>query len=146
MQGEAYKFRFGQKGMENFMADFVDTFKKGVEKTLDSAESVTKAAIKKTSESVNAMKINYSIKEANSNIDELYKALGMMLYKEYTEGSEFTGEYRENCEKITEYKAEISQLKAKLAEMKNQRICPECNGLVSVDSQFCSSCGNALED
>lgn len=128
------------------MADFVDTLKKGMEKTLDSAETVTKAAIKKTSESVSAMKINYSIKEVNSNIDELYKALGKMLYKEYTEGSEFTGEYRENCEKITEYNNEISLLQSKLAEAKNKKICPECKSLVTPESQFCSNCGNALED
>ncbi len=128
------------------MADFVDTLKKGAEKTIDVAETVTKAAIKKTTESVNAMKLNFSIKEANDNINKLYRELGEMLFEEFDQGSEFGGEYKEKCEKIVSLKDSIAELKVQLAELKNQKICPSCGAHSDKDSQFCSSCGNNMED
>lgn len=129
-----------------YMADFVDTLKKGVEKTIDGAENITKTAIKKTGETVNNLKINYSIKDLKSEIDKNYIELGKLLFKEYTEGAEFSGKYNEYCEQIEKQNEEIDELQAKLATLKNQKFCSECGCFASSDSQFCPNCGNSLDD
>ena len=40
------------------MSDFIETLKKNTEKVIDTTENLTKATIKKTSESVNTLKLN----------------------------------------------------------------------------------------
>ena len=44
------------------MSDFIEILKKNTEKVIDTTESLTKTTIKKTSESVNTLKLNYSVK------------------------------------------------------------------------------------
>lgn len=128
------------------MADFVENLKKSAEKAFDSAETVTKAAIKKTSESVNVLKLKYSVRDIESDIKDIYTELGKMLYGEFCDGAEFTGEYREKCEKISEHYEEINILKTKIAEMTNKQICPKCGKYNDSDSRFCSSCGLEFEN
>ena len=128
------------------MADFVENLRKGAEKALDSAETVTKAAIKKTSESVSTLKLKYSVKDIESDIDKIYSELGKMLYNEYCEGAEFEGEYKEKCDTITEHFKEIDILKTKIAEMSNKQLCPECGKYSESQAKFCSSCGHEFND
>lgn len=124
--------------------DFVENLKKGAEKALDSAETVTKAAIKKTSESVSTIKLKYAIKDIENNMDILYKDLGKMLYNEYKDGAEFEGEYGEKCEKIESYLSEIDVLRAKIAEISNKQICPHCGKSNEMGAKFCSECGEQM--
>ena len=126
------------------MSDFMDTLKDKAGKFFKSAESVTKTTIKKTSESVNTLKLNYSIKEVENSIDSILKDLGKMIYEEYKNGAEFTGVYLENCEKIDEYYEEIEILKTKIAETQNKRLCPNCGKYNEADSKFCSDCGQVF--
>lgn len=128
------------------MADFMDTLKDKAGKFFKSAESVTKTTIKKTSESVNTLKLNYSIKEVENSIDDICKSLGRMIYEEYKNGAEFTGEYLDNCQKIDEYYDEIEILKTKIAETNNKRLCPNCGKYNESDSKYCSDCGQVFED
>lgn len=127
------------------MSDFVENLKKGAEKAFDGAENVTKAAIKKTSETVSTMKLNYSIRDIEKNIDGLYKELGRMLYNEFLQNAGFEGEYSEKCGKISECYDEISVLKAKVAEISSKQICPECGEYNDAGARFCSSCGKEFE-
>ena len=128
------------------MADFMDTLKDKAGKFFKSAESVTKTTIKKTSESVNTLKLNYSIKEVENSIDDICKNLGRMIYEEYKNGAEFTGEYLDNCQKMDEYYDEIEILKTKIAETNNKRLCPNCGKYNESDSKYCSDCGQVFED
>ena len=123
------------------MSDFVKNLRKNAEKIIDTTNAFTKATIKKTSESVNALKLKYSIKDIESNIDNVYISLGKMIYNEYLNGAEFEGEYLEKCEKIDEHFDEIKILNVKLAEIGNNLVCPECKKHIPEDSRFCPSCG-----
>ena len=123
------------------MSDFMTTLKDTAGKLFKGAESVTKTTIKKTSESVNTLKLNYSIKEVEGSIDDVLKNLGKMIYDEYKNGAEFTGEYADNCQKIDEYYEEIEILKTKIAETNNKLLCPNCGKYNEAGSKFCSGCG-----
>ncbi len=123
------------------MQDFVENLKKTAEKAIDSAESATKKAIKKTTESVNVVKLKISIKDIEGNIENIYKELGKMLYNEYKEGAEFDGEYREMCQRIEEHLEEVAILKTKIAEINNKQVCPKCGNYTAEDAKYCSTCG-----
>ena len=127
------------------MSDFVKNLKKNAEKIIDTTNAFTKATIKKTSESVNSLKLKYSIKDIESNIDDVYKALGKMIYKEYLNGAEFEGGYLEKCERIDEHFEEIEILNVKLAEIGNGMVCPDCKKHIPGDSKFCPGCGYKFE-
>ena len=124
------------------MQEFVETLKKGAEKAIDSAEIVTKKAIKKTSESVNIVKLKIAAKDIEGNIENIYSELGKMLYNEYKEGAEFEGEYKEMCEKISAHLEEITILKTKIAEISNKQICPVCEKYTDEGARYCSACGH----
>ena len=124
------------------MSDFVENLKKGTEKVIDSAGTVTKAAIKKTSESVNTLKLKYSIKDIESHISSIYKEIGKMIYEEYNNGAEFDGQYKELCDKINGYYEEIDILKTTIAEINNKQLCPQCGKYLETDAKFCSACGH----
>ena len=126
------------------MSDFIETLKKNTEKVIDTTENLTKATIKKTSESVNTLKLNYAIKNIDSNINNIYKSLGKMLYDEYLNGAEFQDEYLTKCEKISELNEEIEILKIKIAEINNKQLCPKCKKYTDIDSKYCSACGYEL--
>lgn len=128
------------------MSDFIQNLKKNAEKLLDNAGSVTKATIKKTSESVNTLKLRYSVKDIESNISSIYEELGKMLYSEYRDGAEFTGEYLEKCEQITSHLEEIEILKTKIAELSDKQLCPDCGKYSEPNSKFCPSCGHEFEE
>ena len=99
------------------MSDFIEILKKNTEKVIDTTENFTKSTIKKTSESVNTLKLNYSIKNIETSIENIYKSLGEMLYNEYQNGAEFQDDYLAKCEKIDEHLEEIEFLKTKIAEI-----------------------------
>lgn len=128
------------------MSDFMNTLKDTASKLFKGAESVTKTTIKKTSESVSTLKLNYSIKEVENSIDSIYKDLGKMIYDEYKDGAEFTGVYLDNCQKIDEYYEEIEILKTKIAETNNKLLCPNCGKYNEAGAKFCSGCGQVFSE
>lgn len=123
------------------MQDFFENVKAQTKKIADTAEKITKTSIKKTSETVSVLKLKYAIKDIDSDIDNIYKELGKMVYQEYKNGAEFEGEYLEKCEKIDDFSSEIKLLNTKIAELGNKSICPECKKYNDANAKYCSFCG-----
>ena len=44
------------------------------------------------------------------------------------------------------HKANIEEIRIKIAEMKGQRICPACGKALEADAVFCSKCGTQLPE
>lgn len=127
------------------MEDILKKLKKGAMQVKDEAEKITKDAVDKTKKAIDRTKYNYTISEAESKIKDILSELGKKLYEEYKDGAEFDDEILEKCVKIDEIKNEIDEIKKKIAETHNGKICADCGTIVDDDDLFCKKCGNKVE-
>ena len=79
--------------------------------------------------------------ELKNKINQLYKNIGLAVYKAQTEGAD-------TAEEVNGYVAEITVLKEALQEkeevrqtLQNKKICGTCNKPVAKNSAFCPHCG-----
>lgn len=117
---------------------FFDKFGKKV-------EEATQIATKKSNELVEVTKLNASIKSEEQNIEKLYKEIGERVYKDFCTSSEIYGEFSQICDEIKSSHSKITQFKARIRELKNIKLCSNCNAEVSSSSAFCDQCGTKLD-
>ena len=103
-------------------------------------------AAKKSGELVEVSKINISIGNEEGKIQNLYKEIGQNLYQKYVASNECDEDFRQTCETINQHEQTIKELKQKILEIKNIKICPNCNAEIARNIQFCSGCGAKQEE
>lgn len=100
--------------------------------------NVGKSAQKMT-ESFN---INTQIEDKNKELKECYRQLGEMFYKQNKES--VPDQYRGIFDKIEYLNQSVEQLHNQLQQVKGIRMCPQCGGMVEVNSNFCMKCGYSM--
>lgn len=105
-----------------------------------------KTAAKKSGEIVEVTKLNRSISLNEEKINKLYIEIGKVFYLKHENGDSLAGEELTAwCNQISELNEEIENLKDKILELKNIKICPNCKTEVGPDILFCPKCGTKLE-
>lgn len=104
-----------------------------------------KAAAKKSSELVEVTKLNMNIGAEETKIEKTYSEIGKIVYQKYAEGEDVGDMFREQCEKIKSYEEVIKDLKQKILDLKNVKLCTGCGTELAADVVFCSKCGSKQE-
>ena len=83
--------------------------------------------------------------ELKNKINQLYKNIGLAVYKSQTEGTD-------TAEEVNGYVAEITALKEALKEkeevrqtLQNKKVCGACGKAAAKDNAFCPHCGTQLK-
>ena len=126
------------------MEDILNKLKKGAIQIKDEAGKFTKDALDKTKKVIDRTKYNYTVSELEDRIKGHLSELGKKLYSEYENGAEFDSEIMENCKSIDELKDEINEIKLKIAETRDGKVCEECGFVNDKDASFCKKCGNKI--
>ncbi|NLY44046.1 MAG: hypothetical protein GX066_08795 [Clostridiaceae bacterium] len=105
-----------------------------------------KNAIKKSNEIVEIAKINLAIGDSQSRINSLLRDVGKIIYDAYKAGDYFAEEISSKCLEIDEIVDNVNNLRKKLCQLKNIKICPQCEKENERDACFCSRCGYRIED
>ena len=105
----------------------------------------TKAAVKKSGELVEETKLNLSIRTEESKIEKVYTEIGRIVYESFSKGEEVDEAFKENCEKIKAYEESIKEMKDKILDIKNIKMCQACNAELEADVVFCPKCGAKQE-
>ena len=103
------------------------------------------AAQKKANETIEITKLNKSIANEEDKIEGIYLELGKKLYGFYAKGQEVGENFEQECEEISVYEDNIKELKKKIMELKNIRLCPNCGTEIEEGISFCSKCGTKIE-
>jgi predicted amidophosphoribosyltransferase len=103
------------------------------------------AAQKKANETIEITKLNKSISNEEDKIQKIFTELGRKLYGLYIQGQDVGDNFESECEEISVYEDNIKELKNKIRELKNIRICPNCGAEIEEGILFCSKCGTKLE-
>ncbi len=103
------------------------------------------AAAKKSSELVETTKLNMSINTAEDKINKIYLKIGENIFAKYNAGQEIDPDFIDDCKQVKELKEEIDELKAKIMELKNVKLCTSCGAELNKDVMFCPKCGAKQE-
>lgn len=107
--------------------------------------TATKSAAKKTNEIVEVTKLKAAISDELATVDKTLRSIGEAIYETYKTGEEGDASLEEKCTALDEAYERIEELNARIAELKNTKICPTCKKLMEKDAVFCSVCGERFE-
>lgn len=103
--------------------------------------------VKKTGEVTGAAKIRMDIRSLNTKLTRCYENIGRTYYRcEKGEGENCAETISAFIVEADELKAEIAQLRVKLARLQGCVVCPACNSQISDQSIFCPICGVKLPE
>lgn len=129
------------------MDEIFDKIKAYANIAADRAGKFGKTAASKTENVVSRAKVKYAINETEGQIKNIYTTLGEKVYLKYLEGEgNITGDWAEDCEKITSFNEELASLEAQLADLRESVKCEYCGAYNSMESSFCSKCGAKLAE
>lgn len=118
------------------------------------------AAVSVKSESiVESSRVRTAMTTAQKNMDAAVNALGVKFYNSWLGGSVDMTELEAECEKIREMHTELTNLKAKLEQIKQEEsqilgtkkaegaavFCTNCGKKLEPGVRFCDSCGTAVK-
>lgn len=110
---------------------------------MDDLKKFGKNVAQKSSDVVETTKLNMSISQEKDKINKIYYEIGAAVYEQYKVGNDLG--LGEKCMQIVEIEAKITELQAKIMEIKNSTKCPGCGAEVSNETVFCASCGTKLK-
>lgn len=123
--------------MKNFDTLFDDVR----ENAMAAAAAVSKQAAKL----YDASKHRITAEGIKRNIAKKLIELGKLTYKATTQNIDLSEDIAKAVEEITELKQSLALVKAHIASIKNQKICPDCGNTVPQYSVFCNVCGHKFE-
>lgn len=112
---------------------------------LNKTKEVLNVAYKKTDEVVTIEKLKFSIASLKSKREKDYADLGRIYYELIKESTEIDDNTRNLVDAISEKSEEIARLNEDIQNIKNKRVCPNCNANIDVNSAFCNNCGAKLD-
>lgn len=118
----------------------------------DTAETVVKATkdgastvAKKSGDIVEISKLTVTINSEEAKTKDLYFQIGQSIYEKFQNDIYIDPELVETCRKIFEIKKDIYSMQNRIKELKNMKICPNCDEEMDVDTKFCGKCGTEQE-
>lgn len=113
-------------------------------------ENVTKkvgeaaqAAAKKSNELLEVTKTNMAIGSEEDKIKEILLQVGKKVYEKYSTTGEVSDDYKGFMEQIQAHENTILELKQKVLDLKNVKLCA-CGAEVDSNSAFCPKCGSKV--
>lgn len=120
---------------------FMDNLSKLAKQVGDGA----KVAAKKSGDMVEVAKINMAINSEEDKIKGLYMEIGKMVFENFENTNAVDGAYADNCNRITEIKKNIADMRQKIVDIKNSKTCSACGEDMGLDVMFCPKCGAKQE-
>lgn len=123
--------------MKNFDSILSDVF--------DNAKTAANALSKQAAKLYDASKHKISAEAIKRTIAKKLIELGKLTYKAITQEGDLADEINAVVGEITELKKSLATIEANLADINNQKICPDCGNKVTKESVFCNTCGHKFE-
>ena len=130
------------------MENIFNAVKNYASKAKEETGRIAKHLWGKTNDLVDKTKLSVSISDIEGKINDIYKEIGEKVYNSYEDGNEYADTINECCEKISDLKDEIYELRKELAKFKSGVQC-ECGQYNEKGATYCSKCGvnlSAVED
>ena len=112
------------------------------------ASEAYKVTADKTGKLAKEAKLRMKIADLKSQINEIYKEIGEIVYQKHTRDGEYDieKEIEEKCTKIDVLSDEIESNLKQCLELKDKRQCPNCFAEIEKDVKSCPKCGTKQEE
>ncbi len=107
----------------------------------DTASNTYNTVADKSGKLIEETKLKISISDKETDIDEIYEEIGKSIYTTYKAGEDVGKDFTKQCKKIDKLNDEINEMNKKILYNKNLRTCENCGEIISLDSKFCTNCG-----
>ncbi len=107
----------------------------------DTASKSYNTVADKSGKLIEETKLKMSISDKESDITDIFEEIGKAVYESYKGGEDVGKEFTKQGKKIDKLKDEIAEMNKKILFNKNLRICESCGETISLESKFCTNCG-----
>lgn len=130
--------------MDDKVKALLDQVKGAANYAADAAADGARAAGKRAGQMVDVAKLNVQLFDLNGEYNDILRQLGQLMYDTHKgqvpEGSKVT----ELLAKADEKNARITELKGRIADLKQSQSCPVCGAPCGKGDKFCRACGGKL--
>ena len=109
------------------------------------ASDAVSYASKKTGELTALAKLKLSLQSEKGRLSDCYTEIGKLYYEFIKDGEDLSAEIATYVTAVDNSKAKIAELRAKIAEIQDNVICPNCDTKVPNNFAFCPNCGQKME-
>ncbi len=109
-------------------------------------EKIKHQVSKKTNELYKIGKLNLTLNNAYSELDELYQKLGELIYLKRITHVDQSEEAGRLLQDITNQLHEVKRIEQAIANVKNDRVCPYCQHRISSKEKYCPNCYAPLRE
>lgn len=100
----------------------------------------------KSNEIVEKTKCKSAIASTEEQVTKAYAEIGRYYYESHLSGELFEGFVADKCASIDELKQKLEELKLRLAQLNDQKLCPKCGEKCVESAVYCSKCGYHFYD
>ncbi len=119
-------------------------FKGFMEKFMQHATKTKEVVMQKSGEVAKLTKLKVAIVSAEGKIKDVYTAIGKIVYDAYRNDEGDSEEIEAKCAELDTLHAELEQLKADYAAVRNLKVCEDCHAENAEDATYCAKCGAVL--
>lgn len=101
---------------------------------------------KKAGELWEITKISMRINELKEEMESYYKKIGELVFQTHHDPNCDNACVDEWLVKMDEIEQEIAELREKMTDLKQVRLCPECGKKLDREDSFCRYCGKGMEE
>lgn len=115
------------------------------EKVKTTVTKTAKFTKEKSGELYDITRLSFAINDLETKIDKLFKNIGMLAYRDYENGGEFSEDIEMLLKEIDAKYEEISDIKDEINQIRKVCLCPKCGKSNPNEANFCLSCGEKLK-
>lgn len=117
-----------------------------INEVIANAKTYANALSKQAAKLYDVSKHKISAETIKRTIGKKLIDLGKLTYKATTQDVDLAEDIAAVVSEITELKNSLAIVEERIADINNQKICPECGGKVTKESAFCNTCGHKFEE
>lgn len=115
-----------------------------LDETYEKARKAYKTAEKTTTSVVTVQKLKIKALKTDSELRELYAALGKSYYKQLLRDGNIPEDLAETVEAVRAKREELEAVKEKIVAEKGGVVCLSCGALNLDGSRYCHKCGKEI--
>ena len=130
--------------MDDKVKELLDRVRDTAVGAADAANQTARAAGKKAGQMVDVAKLNVQLFDLNGELNEVLRQLGQVMYNTHRGREEDGEKITALLERADDLTGRITELKDRIAALRQSKTCPACGAACGKDDQFCRRCGGSL--
>lgn len=130
--------------MDDKVKELLDRVRDTAVGAADAANQTARAAGKKAGQMVDVAKLNVQLFDLNGELNEVLRQLGQVMYDTHRGREEDGEKITALLERADDLTGRITELKDRIAALRQSKTCPACGAACGKDDQFCRRCGGSL--